>query len=194
MLDLTGLAEQTCQVLFHLGDRDGPIRSHHPPPAARHPHAHRGHAAHVRRLAPRAGQSPRHHRRRKGAGQARHCQRRHRKVGTGQIAARAIPGLPLEPGARRFGHLVQDQAPGRSGPDSTFCRPRSSWRLPRMLFALVVGLPLGILAAIKSGSWVDHLVTAGVSVGRFDAAVLVGADGAVPVLLQAADPARPRAD
>ena len=26
-----------------------------------------------------------------------------------------------------------------------------------MLFALVVGLPLGILAAIKSGSWVDHL-------------------------------------
>jgi peptide/nickel transport system permease protein len=26
-----------------------------------------------------------------------------------------------------------------------------------MLFALIVGLPLGILAAIKSGSWVDHL-------------------------------------
>lgn len=26
-----------------------------------------------------------------------------------------------------------------------------------LLFALVVGLPLGILAAVKSGSWVDHL-------------------------------------
>ncbi len=29
--------------------------------------------------------------------------------------------------------------------------------LGSLLFALIVGLPLGILAAVKSGSWVDHL-------------------------------------
>lgn len=82
----------------------------------------------------------------------------------------------------QFANYVSDLAHGNLGTSLTTGRPVSteiSARLPAsgeltlcgLILALVVAVPLGILAAVKQGSWIDHtcriVTTAGVSLPVF---------------------------
>ena len=82
----------------------------------------------------------------------------------------------------QFGNYVSDLAHGNLGTSLTTGRPVSTEiaaRLPAsgeltlcgLILALVVAVPLGILAAVKQGSWIDHtcriVTTAGVSLPVF---------------------------
>ncbi len=51
------------------------------------------------------------------------------------------------------------------------------------IFAILLGLPLGIISAVRSGSLVDHFTRVIFPAGRIHAALLVGPVGAVCVLL-----------
>ena len=82
----------------------------------------------------------------------------------------------------QFANYVSDLAQGNLGTSLTTGRPVSTEiaaRLPAsgeltlcgLILALVVAVPLGILAAVKQGSWIDHtcriVTTAGVSLPVF---------------------------
>jgi peptide/nickel transport system permease protein len=54
------------------------------------------------------------------------------------------------------------------------------------IFAILLGLPLGIISAIKTGSFVDQVTRGYLPFGRFDATFLVGAAGFIRLLLQTA--------
>jgi dipeptide transport system permease protein len=102
-----------------------------------------------------------------------------------EIRAKLGTDRPL---IEQFGRYVTDLARGELGSSLTTGRPVSleiRERLPAsaeltligLLFAVLVAVPLGILAATKPGSWIDHttriVTTAGVSLPVFFTGLLL---------------------
>ena len=60
---------------------------------------------------------------------------------------------------------------------STGCRPRPNSRCSGLIISVLIAVPLGILAAVKQGSWIDHacrvVATAGVSLPVFFTGLLL---------------------
>ena len=78
-----------------------------------------------------------------------------------------------EVAARRFRHLDRHQAPGL---DEFFTLFPATLELSlcAILFAIILGIPAGIFAAVKRGTWFDQTLM-GTALDRlFDADLLVG--------------------
>ena len=80
-----------------------------------------------------------------------------------------------------LGESIVAAAPGQRHPDRAPARPRSSCRSRRWRIAIVVGVPLGVIAARRRNSATDVVTHGGRQRRRVDAGVLARPDAAVPV-------------
>ena len=99
--------------------------------------------------------------------------------------------LPAAAAPRRSRHLDRLAAAGARGHRATTRRRPSN--SPRIAFLLSssIGIPLGILAAVRRDSWIDHLARLHLADRRVLADVLAGLHHARGLLRRAADRAGP---
>ena len=95
--------------------------------------------------------------------------------------------------ARRSRHLDRLAAAGAARTSPLRAGDASSWPRTAFLLALVIGIPLGIMAAVRRDSWIDHLARLHLADRRFLADVLARLHRAGHVLRRAADRAWTRA-
>ena len=108
-------------------------------------------------------------------------------------AVAALPDLPARPPRTAISGIRSPRSARCSPTSPSSRRRRSSSRPQAFLLALVIGIPLGILAAVRRDSWIDHLAPRGLADRRLVADLLARLHRARRVLRRAADRARPRA-
>ena len=94
-----------------------------------------------------------------------------------QAADRTVRPLRQRPRARQFRQFAVHRPAGGEGDQRAGCRPRPSSPVLGLILSIVIAVPLGILAAVKQGSWIDHtcriVATAGVSLPVFFTGLLL---------------------
>src|ERR1700722_11996462 len=97
-------------------------------------------------------------------------------VRAGSAVAAAVPALRGECGQRRHGDQSVHATPGGGGPGVRL--PATlELALYAMALAIAAGVPLGVVAALRRNSWLDHFVrvitVAGLAMAAFWLAILL---------------------